>query len=100
MQVGGREDVVQGGGSSIGEFEGMDVVAREREEEERPRDDEIQAFHNQIRAADAEKLEFVGDKVGFLPLILSLLFSKIPRNPKIGHVRKMVQCLMKRTDGL
>jgi hypothetical protein len=35
-------------------------------EKERPRDDEIQAFHNQIRAADAEKLEFVGDKVRFL----------------------------------
>jgi hypothetical protein len=32
-------------------------------EEERPRDDEILAFHNLIRAADAEKLEFVGDKV-------------------------------------
>lgn len=31
-------------------------------EKERPRDDEIQAFHNQIRAVDAEKLEFVGDK--------------------------------------
>lgn len=29
----------------------------------RPRDDEIQAYHNQIRAADAEKLEFVGEKV-------------------------------------
>jgi hypothetical protein len=32
-------------------------------EEDRPRDDEILAFHNLIRAADAEKLEFVGDKV-------------------------------------
>lgn len=32
-------------------------------ESDRPRDDEIQAFHNQIRAADAEKLEFVGEKV-------------------------------------
>lgn len=78
MQVGGREDVVEGGGNSIGEFGGMDVVAREREEEERPRDDEIQAFHNQIRAADAEKLEFVGDKVGFFSLILSPLFRKFP----------------------
>ncbi|OAE33166.1 hypothetical protein AXG93_4773s1390 [Marchantia polymorpha subsp. ruderalis] len=31
-------------------------------EEDRPRDDEILAFHHAIRAADAEKLEFVGDK--------------------------------------
>lgn len=97
MQVGAREDVVEDGGSSIGEFGGMDVVAREREEEERPRDDEIQAFHNQIRAADAEKLEFVGDKVGFLSHSVSS-FSKFSRSPKIGNVRKMVQCLMKRTN--
>lgn len=95
MQVGGAEDVVEGGGSSIGEFGGMDVVAREREEEERPRDDEIQAFHNQIRAADAEKLEFVGDKVGFVSHSVSS-FSKISRSPKIGNVRKMVQWPMKR----
>lgn len=32
-------------------------------EQDRPRDDEIQAFHNRIRAADADKLELVGDKV-------------------------------------
>lgn len=32
-------------------------------EEDRPRDDEILAFHHAIRAADAEKLEFVGEKV-------------------------------------
>ncbi|XP_024376710.1 OVARIAN TUMOR DOMAIN-containing deubiquitinating enzyme 1 isoform X1 [Physcomitrium patens] len=31
-------------------------------EQDRPRDDEIQAFHNRIRAADADKLELVGDK--------------------------------------
>ena len=39
-------------------------------ENERPRDDEIQAFHNQIRAQDAEKLEFVGEKVLFLATLL------------------------------
>lgn len=48
-------------GSKSGGDEGMDAEAGG--EEERPRDDEILAFHNQIRAADAEKLEFVGDKV-------------------------------------
>jgi len=47
-------------GSKSGGDEGMDAEAGG--EEERPRDDEILAFHNQIRAADAEKLEFVGDK--------------------------------------
>ncbi|CAM6109157.1 unnamed protein product [Calypogeia fissa] len=31
-------------------------------EDDRPRDDEILAFHHAIRAADAEKLEFVGEK--------------------------------------
>lgn len=31
-------------------------------DQDMPRDDEMQAFHNQIRAVDAEKLEFVGDK--------------------------------------
>lgn len=98
MQVGGREDVVEGGGSSIGEFGGMDVVAREREEEERPRDDEIQAFHNQIRAADAEKLEFVGDKVGFLSHSASS-FSKFSRSPKIGNVWEMSGAMSDEEDG-
>lgn len=45
----------------------MDTETGGENEVERPRDDEIQAFHNQIRAADAEKLEFVGDKVRWLP---------------------------------
>ena len=45
----------------IGEFLNMDTETGG--EKDRPRDDEIQAFHNQIRAADAERLEFVGDKV-------------------------------------
>ena len=98
MQVGGREDVVEGGGSSIGEIGGMDVVAREREEEERPRDDEIQAFHNQIRAADAEKLEFVGDKVGFLSHSV-VSFPKFSRSPKIGNVRKMSGAMSDEEDG-
>jgi ubiquitin thioesterase protein OTUB1 len=47
-------------GSKSGGDEGMDTEAGG--EEDRPRDDEILAFHNLIRAADAEKLEFVGDK--------------------------------------
>jgi len=46
----------------IGEFSRMETETGV--ESDRPRDDEIQAFHNQIRAADAEKLEFVGEKVG------------------------------------
>lgn len=39
-------------------------------EGERPRDDEIMAQHHAIRAQEAEKIPFVGDKV----LVLSLLF--------------------------
>lgn len=53
---------VVAGISEIGEFSRMETETGA--ESDRPRDDEIQAFHNQIRAADAEKLEFVGEKVG------------------------------------
>lgn len=42
-------------------------------DQDMPRDDEMQAFHNQIRAVDAEKLEFVGDKVG-LPCFFTYIF--------------------------
>lgn len=57
----------------IGEFSRMETETGV-ESDSRPRDDEIQAFHNQIRAADAEKLEFVGEKVGLLSLIF---FNKL-----------------------
>lgn len=60
----------------------------------RPRDDEIQAFHNQIRAADAEKLEFVGEKVRAITEFCALHFHTLWREmaalrmtmPPIGNV--------------